>query len=41
MAQIRVTSNVVSRVVDLAVGAELDIPTSYYDALGNDCLSPN
>ncbi|KAK4272113.1 hypothetical protein QN277_020709 [Acacia crassicarpa] len=36
VAQIRTTSKEVShRVVDLAVGAELEIPTSYYDALGN------
>ncbi|KAF7801531.1 nuclear pore complex protein GP210 isoform X1 [Senna tora] len=36
VAQIRITSKDVSlRAIDLAVGAELDLPTSYYDVLGN------
>ncbi|XP_054801518.1 nuclear pore complex protein GP210 [Prosopis cineraria] len=36
VAQIRITSKEVShRVIDLAVGAEVEIPTSCYDALGN------
>lgn len=35
VAQIRITSKEVPlRVIDLAVGAEIDLPTSYFDALG-------
>ncbi|XP_061357530.1 nuclear pore complex protein GP210 isoform X2 [Gastrolobium bilobum] len=36
VSQIRIASKeVLLNVVDLAVGAELDLPTSFYDALGN------
>ncbi|XP_058778625.1 nuclear pore complex protein GP210 isoform X1 [Vicia villosa] len=36
VTQIRIASNeVLLKVIDLAVGAELDLPTTFYDTLGN------